>query len=139
MTTLMRALHHGCVQVVQSAGGTGQMLLQPPGILDKLRDFSSLVAGNRSGVHLIHRTVDQHLRIAWSRASADLHRDVALLVVEGDAWMPRREYDAGRTLSRLLQATGWLSQLGLTDQNGLTTRGEHVLNRAQKYLEGRLQ
>lgn len=84
---------------------------------------------------LVNRTIDQHLRIAWSRASVDMHKNVALLVAEGETWMHLRDYEAGRTLSRLTEATGWLFQLGLTDENGLTDRGETILNRARTFLE----
>ena len=84
---------------------------------------------------LITRTIDQHLRIAWARARTDLRRDVALLVVEGDSWMSRGNYMAGRTLSRLPQAIGWLRQLGMIDHDGLTASGKKALTRAHRALE----
>ncbi len=80
---------------------------------------------------LAHRVVQQHLQIAWSRMQADLNRDVALLTAEGNKWFSRgKGYVGGRTASRIQQALGWLSQLRLIDNNGITSDGELVLKRA---------
>ncbi len=77
------------------------------------------------------RTVQQHLQITWSRLQVDLRRDVALLTAEGNRWFARRKgFVAGRTASRIQQALGWLHQLNLIDENGITTDGEIVLQRA---------
>ena len=80
---------------------------------------------------LASRTVEQHLRVSWSRMAADSRHDVALLVADGDAWQSRnekhaQEYNAGRTNSRISQAINWLEQLKLIDVNGLTTRGTNL-------------
>lgn len=77
------------------------------------------------------RTVEQHLRVSWSRMAADSRHDVALLIADGDAWQSRnekhaQEYNAGRTNSRISQAISWLEQLKLIDANGLTRRGTNL-------------
>jgi hypothetical protein len=80
---------------------------------------------------LAYRVVQQHLQIAWSRLQVDLNRDVALLTSEGNKWFFRgKGYAGGRTASRLQQALGWLSQLRLIDNNGVTADGALVLERA---------
>ena len=43
---------------------------------------------------LAYRTVDQHLRIAWSRLAYG--RDSALMSTEGELWFYRRSFYAGR-------------------------------------------
>jgi hypothetical protein len=80
---------------------------------------------------LATRTVEQHLRVSWSRMAADSRHDVALLIADGDAWQSRnekhaQEYNAGRTNSRISQAISWLEQLKLIDADGLTTRGTNL-------------
>jgi hypothetical protein len=82
------------------------------------------------------RTVEQHLRVSWSRMAVDTRHDVALLTAEADRWQSRPEekhvqdYRGGQSLSRLPQVVGWLQQLGLVDQSGLTPRGKKVYQRA---------
>lgn len=77
------------------------------------------------------RTVQQHLKITWSRLQVDLRRDVALLTAEGNKWFSRgKAFAAGRTASRIQQALGWLHQLRLIDANGVTSDGDVVLQRA---------
>lgn len=84
-----------------------------------------------------HQAVQQHLQIAWSRLQGDPQRDVALLTAEGRRWYPRgKTYNGGRTLSRLQQAIGWMQQLELIDDDGTTTDGDSVLERALKMLSG---
>lgn len=84
---------------------------------------------------LAYRTVQQHLKIAWSRLQVDLRRDVALLTAEGNQWFSRgKGFAAGRTASRIQQALGWLSQLKLIDANGVTADGGVVLHRAFEVL-----
>ncbi len=81
------------------------------------------------------RTVQQHLQIAWSRLQVDLTRDVALLTAEGNQWFGRgKGFDAGRTASRIQQAIGWLQQLRLIDEKGITADGEIVLRQARTVL-----
>lgn len=77
------------------------------------------------------RTVEQHLRVSWSRMASDPQHDVAMLIADGDEWISRnekhvREYTGGRTDSRIDQAIGWLEQLNLIDSHGRTARGEQL-------------
>jgi hypothetical protein len=83
---------------------------------------------------LAHRSVDQHMRIAWSRAGNDLKRDVSVFTIEGDKWLPRKQFKGGQTISRLREVLGWLSQLNLMNDNGLTDQGERILERSLKSL-----
>ena len=84
---------------------------------------------------LAYRTVEQHLQIAWSRLLADPKRDVALLTTDGDRWYSRdKTFAGGRTLSRLPQALGWLTDLRLLDSAGLTADGDDALHRALQVL-----
>lgn len=80
------------------------------------------------------RTVDQHLRISWTRLSQDPTRDVAVLSADGDLWYHRASFYAGRTASRLFQAVSWLSQLRLIDEDGLTRSGKEELDVALRTL-----
>ncbi len=87
---------------------------------------------------LAYRTVQQHLQITWSRLQVDLRRDVALLTAEGNQWFSRgKGFAAGRTASRIEQALGWLGQLKLIDEGGITVDGYLVLQRAFKVLAER--
>jgi len=84
---------------------------------------------------LVQRTVDQHLRIAWSRMFADMNKDVAILLCDGDLWQYRgKNYKGGRMASRISDAIGWLEQLQLLDTSGLTQQGEAVLKRGYEVL-----
>jgi hypothetical protein len=82
------------------------------------------------------RTIDQHLRVSWSRMAVDIGHDVALLTTESDRWQSRpdakhvQDYRAGRTASRLYQVINWLQQLRLLDKSGLTSRGKIIYERA---------
>lgn len=83
----------------------------------------------------IQRTVDQHLRIAWSRMFNDVDKDVAILTSDGELWFKRgKSYVGGRTASRISQAIGWLKQLKLVEKNGLTPAGELTLLRGYEVL-----
>lgn len=83
---------------------------------------------------LARRTVEQHLRISWTRMAADPRRDVALLTSDGERWSYRKVFKAGRTASRIYQAAGWLRQLGLVDERGLTADGRAALTRSMDTL-----
>jgi hypothetical protein len=83
---------------------------------------------------LAYRTVDQHLRISWSRMKDDPKRDVALMSTDGDSWTLRSLLRPGRTASRLREASSWLRQLGLLDASGLTSDGQKALNRSINIL-----
>lgn len=83
----------------------------------------------------IQRSVDQHLRIAWSRMFTDITKDVAVLISDGDNWQHRNKNFAGdRTASRISQSIGWLRQLKLIDTNGISASGEAVLQRCYQVL-----
>jgi hypothetical protein len=66
---------------------------------------------------LIYRVVEQHLRIAWARLAAQSN-DVAMLAREGTLWVHRRDYEGGRSASRIPAAIGWLEQLRLIEAAG---------------------
>lgn len=82
------------------------------------------------------RTVEQHLRVSWSRMAVDVGHDVALLTTEADRWQSRSgekhvlDYRADRSTSRLYQVINWLQQLNLMDKSGLTPRGKAIYQRA---------
>lgn len=84
---------------------------------------------------LVQRTVDQHLRIAWSRMFADMNKDVAILLSDGSLWQHRgKSYKGGRMASRIPDAIGWLSQLELLDNNGLSDHGQEVLQHGYEVM-----
>lgn len=85
---------------------------------------------------LITRTVQQHLRIAWSRFAPPQGKDVSVLVADLDTWSRKSGFEAGRTDSRLWVAISWLRQLGLIEEDGLTSSGERALARCLKTLGG---
>ena len=84
---------------------------------------------------LLSRTIDQHVRISWSRMASDLSKDVSVLKVDGSKIQYRKEFYAGRTASRLKEGIGWLKQLQLIDKNGLTNDGEKALLQGYKSLK----
>lgn len=85
---------------------------------------------------LAYRTVNQHLQIAWSRLQADPARDVALITTDGVMWYSRnKNFSGGRTLSRLPQCLGWLKQLELIDEDGITTDGKDIRDKGLRILE----
>lgn len=71
-------------------------------------------------------TVWLHLDTAWRRMQANVRSDTAHLHVEGDTWRPRRVWRPGRGTSRLDNAIGWLVQLELVDESGLTAHGQEI-------------
>ena len=85
---------------------------------------------------LVGLTVAQHSQVAMSRLAATPWKDVAVLRVEGDRWIGLRDFAPGRAASRLLEITGWLHQLELISDAGLTEEGETILGRALNTLEG---
>jgi hypothetical protein len=83
---------------------------------------------------LARRSVDQHLRVSWSRLSQDPRRDVAVMTSDGERWTYRKRFNAGRTASRLDRAVGWLEQLGLLSERGLSPKGKIALARCVETL-----
>lgn len=83
---------------------------------------------------LISRSVDQHLRIAWSRLAREPHKDVGLIRSDGDEWIYQKGFAPGRATSRLYRAINWLYQLGLVDDTGATARGMDVLQQGLSTL-----
>jgi hypothetical protein len=112
--------------------GLEQVVL--PGLNDMLRRGITI---REAMGELAMRTMDQHVRIAWSRLAVDPRRDVASLTVDGDMWSLRKgkEFRAGRTASRLIQAIGWLRQLGLVDNKGCTEEGKRHLDRVRSLVD----
>lgn len=80
-------------------------------------------------VELTTRTVQQHLRVAWSRFSVQQNKDVSVLVADVETWSRNNPFRAGRTDSRLRVALNWLEQLRLTNEYGLTPKGAQILKR----------
>lgn len=76
---------------------------------------------------LLARSVDQHLRIAWSRLAREPWKDVSALGSDGDDWLYCNDLSNGRATSRLYQAINWLRQLDLIDDTGLSQDGDDVL------------
>jgi len=95
---------------------------------------------SRVMAELALRTIEQHLRVSWSRMAVDVGHDVALLTTEGERWQPRigekhvADYRAGRSASRIYQVINWLQQLNLIDKTGLTLRGKAAYQRALSTL-----
>jgi hypothetical protein len=83
---------------------------------------------------LIVRTVQQHLRVTWQRLATQ-GQDVSVLVADLETWARNNVFRAGQTESRLGVAIGWLQQLDLIDEDGITVDGERVLDRALATLE----
>lgn len=89
---------------------------------------------------LMNFTIQQHLNIAWSRMQTDLKKDVALLSVDEGKWNPRgKQIAAGRTVSRINQAIGWMLQLGWIDEHGVTAAGRCYADRACGIVVGATQ
>lgn len=88
---------------------------------------------------LIQTTVDQHTRIAWSRMANDPKKDITVIHVDGAFWQFKEIYTGSRTDARISQAVGWLSQLDLISENGITSNGLLELDRCLstlKYCQG---
>jgi hypothetical protein len=104
-------------------------------VLPKIDEF---IRDNRTVRHvmaeLITRTVQQHLRVAWTRFSPPQGKDVSVIVADMNTWSRNNRFRAGRTDSRLSVAINWLRQLGLTNEDGLTALGTRVLDRSLKAL-----
>jgi hypothetical protein len=81
-------------------------------------------------LELTTRSVQQHLRVAWTRFSVPQGKDVSVLVSDMESWSRNNQFRAGRTDSRLWVAINWLNQLGLTNESGLTAKGVQTLERS---------
>ena len=100
-------------------------------VLPKLDEFSREGRTLRDAMaELITRTVQQHLRVAWTRFSPRQGKDVSVLVADHETWARNNGFRAGRTDSRLWVAISWLRQLGLIGDDGSRARGERILDRA---------
>jgi len=86
---------------------------------------------------ILRLTINQHFKIAWLRFANDPF-SVAVLFRDENLLKERRVFKAGRIQSRLVQAIGWLEQLNLVDENGITEKGLNQLNRNLKILKGAL-
>ena len=86
---------------------------------------------------LLGRTADQHMRICWTRMAFDRKRDPTVFGSEGGSWSTRknRDFRPGRTQSRIEQAVGWLRQLGLLSEHGLTAEGRSLRDKAMRLVE----
>jgi hypothetical protein len=78
---------------------------------------------------LIVRTVQQHLRVIWQRFATQ-GQDVSVLVADLETWARNNVFRAGQTESRLGIAIGWLQQLDLVGEDGITADGQRILDRA---------
>lgn len=86
---------------------------------------------------ILRLTINQHFKIAWLRFANDPF-SVAVLFRDENLLKERRKFRAGRIQSRLIQAIGWLEQLKLIDENGITEKGLDQHNRNLKVLKGAL-
>jgi len=103
-------------------------------LLSRVLEQDSRITIREVCYELVVRTVEQHLTTAWTRLALDPTKDVAALSADGMTWRYRKNFTADRTASRLQQAIGWLSQLGLTDAKGCTEQGEIALSRIRTTL-----
>ncbi len=111
--------------------GLEQVIL--PGLEDMLKRNVTI---REAIAELVARTVDQHLRIAWTRMAREPDRDVSLLSTDGDVWYYKKPFEGGKTASRLIQTIGWLKQLKLVDENGaITDTGRNYLEQIRKTLK----
>jgi hypothetical protein len=105
-------------------------------VLPKLEEFVLLKRTYLEVMaELLVRTVQQHLRVAWSRFAAPNGKDVSVLTADVETWARNNRFAAGRTESRLEVAISWLQQLALIDETGITPSGRRVLDRALATLE----
>ena len=119
-----------------SLGGGGRMGMRQVVLprLRRMKDRNPTVAEVIG--ELVGLTVAQHSHIALSRLAANPEKDVAVLRVEGERWIGLRGFAPGRAASRLFEMTGWLHQLELISDAGLTEEGETMLGRALDTLDG---
>jgi hypothetical protein len=104
-------------------------------VLPKVDEFIQLDRSlSEVMVELTTRTVQQHLRVAWSRFSTPQGKDVSVLVADVETWSRNNPVRAGRTDPRLRVALNWLQQLLLTDEGGLTEKGALILKRCLTVL-----
>ncbi|MDZ7721631.1 MAG: hypothetical protein U5R06_02095 [candidate division KSB1 bacterium] len=84
---------------------------------------------------LVTSTVQQHLNIVMSRMQ-NRSENVAVIYKENECWLPVNDktFEGGRTVSRFKQAIGWLHQLGLVDEKGITGNGINILHKGLKLL-----
>jgi hypothetical protein len=99
-------------------------------VMPKVQEFSAKGASYMEVMaEMIDRTVQQHLRVAWQRLSAQ-GQDVSVLVADMEGWSRNNQFNAGQSESRLGVAIGWLRQLDLIEETGITKGGQAILDRA---------
>lgn len=79
-------------------------------------------------------TVEGHLDVAWSRMQANPKSDGLFVHSDGLSWRHRRLFKADLAASRVGRQVGWLQQLGLVDDDGLTELGDGTLRAAVEAL-----
>jgi hypothetical protein len=125
--------HHPLARHLEVGGwwrmGIPQLVL--PEVARWLRDDSSF---EETISDLLRRTVDQHLRVAWERNWLDPRKDVSVFAADGNRLIPQKKFGAGRSASRLDRAIGWLTQLELIGDKGITELGARMMARSQKIL-----
>lgn len=100
-------------------------------ILPKIEEFAREGRTLREVMaELTTRTVQQHLRVAWTRFAPPQGKDVSVLIADNDTWARNNGFKPGRTDSRLWVAISWLQQLRLIGEDGLTASGRRVLERS---------
>ena len=104
-------------------------------ILPKIDEFAREARTLREVMaELITRTVQQHLRVAWTRFAPPQGKDVSVLIADNDTWARNNGFKPGRTDSRLWVAISWLNQLRLIGDDGLTATGTRILDRSLAIL-----
>jgi len=104
-------------------------------ILPKIEEFAREGRTLREVMaELVTRTVQQHLRVAWTRFAPPQGKDVSVLIADNDIWARNNGFKPGRTDSRLWVAISWLNQLRLIDEDGLTATGSRILDLALTIL-----
>jgi hypothetical protein len=109
----------------QGASRLGIVEVIFPALQDMLRRRISI---REAAYELALKTVNHHLNVAWARLRSDPRRDVSVVMVQERSWLKNNTFVSGRTASRIVQTTGWLTQLGLIDDQGCTEDGATLRN-----------
>src|SRR4030095_1048531 len=77
---------------------------------------------------LLEYVIEQHNHIIWSRLAFDTKRNTTIVIKDNESWSTtKNNFRGGRTQSRLKQAIGWLKELSLIGNNGITELGKDTL------------